>query len=82
VLLAGDTLSLQPLVREPFENVAVQLVYGSGRADVRHVLAGGRLAIEDGRCRTADEAGVLAALKRAVGEHFRLHPRGETCPGS
>ena len=82
VLLAADTLSLQPLVQEPFENVAVQLIYGACRADVRHVLAGGRLAVEDWQCQTVDEAEVLAAMKCAVGEHFRLHPRGSPWPES
>ncbi|HZF12256.1 MAG TPA: amidohydrolase family protein [Thermoanaerobaculia bacterium] len=72
-LLAAGTLSLEPLVSEPFENIAVQLVYCATGADIQHVVAAGRLLVEDGRCLAADEPAVLAALREAVGRHFRLH---------
>jgi 5-methylthioadenosine/S-adenosylhomocysteine deaminase len=72
-LLAASTLSLEPLVREPFENVAVQLVYCASGADVRHVVAAGKLLVQDGRCLAVDEPGILTALRESVGRHFRLH---------
>ena len=72
-LLGAGTLSLEPLVREPFENVAVQLIYGASAADVRHVVVAGKLLVEEGRCLTADESEVLASFREAVGRHFRLH---------
>lgn len=73
ILLAASTLSLEPLVRKPFENVAVQLVYCASGNDVRHVVAAGKLLVQDGRCLTVDEPAVLTALREAVGRHFRLH---------
>lgn len=72
-MLAAGTLSLEPLVREPFENVAAQLVYCASEADIRHVLVAGKLLVEDGRCLVIDESAILESLRQAVGQHFRLH---------
>jgi 5-methylthioadenosine/S-adenosylhomocysteine deaminase len=73
ILLSAGSLSLEPLVREPFENAAAQLVYCASAADVRHVIVAGKLLVEGGRCLTADEPAVLASLREAVGRHFRLY---------
>jgi 5-methylthioadenosine/S-adenosylhomocysteine deaminase len=73
-LLAADSLALQPLVRDPFVNVATQLVYSATRADVRHVVVGGHLVVRDGRCLTGEPAPILAAMRRAVADHFHLYP--------
>jgi 5-methylthioadenosine/S-adenosylhomocysteine deaminase len=75
-LLSGRSISLQPLVREPFENVAAQLVYSASGSDVRHVMVAGKLMIENGRCLSTDESAVLTAMEKAVGRHFRMHLGG------
>jgi 5-methylthioadenosine/S-adenosylhomocysteine deaminase len=72
-LLSAGTLSLEPLIREPFENIGAQLVYCASAGDVRHVVVAGKLLVEDRRCHAVDERAVLISLREAVGRHFRLH---------
>jgi 5-methylthioadenosine/S-adenosylhomocysteine deaminase len=73
IFLRTDTLALQPLVQEPFENIVSQLVYASTRADVHHVVVDGRLVVEAGRHLTVDEAEVTSLMRRAISDYFHLH---------
>jgi len=73
IFLRGDALALQPLVKEPFDNVAVQIVYSASSAVICHVISKGRLVVADGRCLTVDEAQIVATMKRTVRRHFTLH---------
>jgi 5-methylthioadenosine/S-adenosylhomocysteine deaminase len=73
IFLKKDTLVLQPLVREPFENTATQLVYSASRADVYHAVVDGRLVVEASRYLATDETEIIAAMRHAVGRYFFLH---------
>lgn len=57
-------LAYDPTTPVTTDNFAAHAVYGSGQWQVRHVLAQGRVVVQDGRVLTLDEAAVRAEARR------------------
>jgi 5-methylthioadenosine/S-adenosylhomocysteine deaminase len=73
VLIDAHDIGVVPIVTEPFDNVATQLVHAVTRSAVAFVCVGGVLVVKDGRSTRVDQGEVGLAFAVEARRHMKMH---------
>lgn len=73
VLVDARDIGMLPVVREPFDNVATQLVHGVTRSAVAIVCVGGVIVARDGRSTIIDQGAVVRQFAAVAQRDMRMH---------
>jgi 5-methylthioadenosine/S-adenosylhomocysteine deaminase len=73
VLVDAHDIGVLPIVSEPFDNVAAQLVHGVTRSAVAFVCVGGVLVVKDGRSTLIDEGDVFRTFAVEARRYMTMH---------